>query len=185
VERFRDDGRERVHADQAVDLITRWVRRTGEPVAIVPEVARLLEAHRTMVYDRLPDDVRPLVRFMGEYWMPDEAQAVYAQARMVVSAEMHSVILGLAAGTPSLHPYFAQAGLKQWMMRDLGLEDWLLDMDAVPADRILDAMLAVRGDQEGALRRTRSAMAVVERRQRETMAVVGAAAARGRVGRAA
>ena len=76
--------------------------------------------------------------------MPDEAQAVYARARLVVSAEMHSVILALAAGTPALHPHFAQAGLKQWMLRDLGIEEWLFDQDAVPVERIAEAMVAVQ-----------------------------------------
>ena len=176
VNRFRDDGREQVHAAQTRDLIASWVRRTGEPVVIVPEVQRLLEAHRTMVYDQLPDDVRPHVRYMADYWMPDEAQAVYARARLVVSAEMHSVILALAAGTPALHPHFAQAGLKQWMLRDLGIEEWLFDQDAVPARRDR------RGDGGGARRppggppRVERATAVFRRRQDETMAVVRRAA---------
>jgi polysaccharide pyruvyl transferase WcaK-like protein len=176
VNRFRDDGREQVHAAQTRDLIAQWVRTTGEPVVIVPEVQRLLESHRALVYDRLPSDVRPLVRYMAEYWMPDEAQAVYAQARLVVSAEMHSVILGLAAGTPSLHPYFAQAGLKQWMMRDLGIEDWLFDVDQVPLETVGAAMHAVFADYDRALAQTHAALERVHQRQTETMAAVRAAA---------
>jgi polysaccharide pyruvyl transferase WcaK-like protein len=176
VNRFRDDGREQVHAAQTRELIAQWVRRTGEPVVIVPEVSRLLDAHRELVFDQLPADVAPRVRFMADYWMPDEAQAVYARARLVVSAEMHSVILGLAAGTPSLHPYFAQAGLKQWMLRDLGLEDWLFDQDAVPVERIADAMVAVQQAPEAARRAVAGATDVLRRRQEETMAVVRSAA---------
>jgi polysaccharide pyruvyl transferase WcaK-like protein len=172
VSRFRDDGHEHIHATQTRQLIIEWVRRSGEPVVIVPEVARLLDTHRAMVYDPLPDDVRGLVSYHPDYWMPDQAQAVYARARLVVSAEMHSVILGLAAGTPSLHPYFRQAGLKQWMMRDLGLEDWLFDQDAVPFERMADAMLAVRADDERAVRRVEQAQAVVRRYQEQTMAMV-------------
>jgi polysaccharide pyruvyl transferase WcaK-like protein len=176
VNRFRDDGRELVHAAQTRELIAQWVRRTGEPVVIVPEVSRLLEAHKTLVFDQLPVDVAPLVRFMADYWMPDEAQAVYARARLVVSAEMHSVILGLAAGTPSLHPYFAQAGLKQWMLRDLGLADWLFDQDTVSVGRIADAMVAVKETPPAARRAVAGATDVLRRRQEETMAVVRAAA---------
>ena len=176
VSRFRDDGREQVHAAQTRDLISEWVRRTGEPVVIVPEVSRLLEAHKTMVFDQLPEDVRPHVRYMADYWMPDEAQAVYARSRLVVSAEMHSVILGLAAGVPSLHPHFAQAGLKQWMMRDLGIQEWLFDQDVVATERIADAMVAVKDDPAEARRGVNRATEVFRRRQKETMAVVRAAA---------
>jgi polysaccharide pyruvyl transferase WcaK-like protein len=183
VNRFRDDGREQVHAEQTRDLIVRWVRRTGEPVVIVPEVQRLLETHRALVYDRLPDDVLPLVRYMDDYWMPDEAQAVYARARLVVSAEMHSVILALAAGTPALHPHFAQAGLKQWMLRDLGIQEWLFDQDAVPTEEIAEAMVAVHADPEGAAARVARAAATIRRRQDETMAVLRRVALAHRHGR--
>src|SRR5688572_1799832 len=176
VDRFRSDGREQVHAAQTRDLIAQWVRRTGEPVAIVPEVSRLLEAHKTMVFDQLPEDVRSRVRYMSDYWMPDEAQAVYARSRAVVSFEMHSVILGLAAGVPALHPHFAQAGLKQWMMRDLGIEEWKFDQDEAPVERIADAMVAVKEDPEHARRLVRRAGEAIRRRQDETMAVVRAAA---------
>ncbi|HEX2515523.1 MAG TPA: polysaccharide pyruvyl transferase family protein [Chloroflexota bacterium] len=176
VDRFRDDGRELVHAEQTREMIAQWVRRTGEPVVIVPEVSRLLEAHKPLVFDRLPADVAPLVRYMADYWMPDEAQAVYARARLVVSAEMHSVILALAAGTPALHPHFAQAGLKQWMLRDLGIEEWLFDQDAVPVERIADAMVAVQEAPETARRAVARATEAFRRRQGETMAVLRAAA---------
>jgi len=176
VNRFRADGREQVHAAQTRDLIAQWVRRTGEPVVIVPEVSRLLDAHKTMVFDQLPDDVRPHVTYMGDYWMPDQAQAVYARARLVVSAEMHSVILALAAGTPALHPHFSQAGLKQWMLRDLGIEQWLFDQDEVPVERVADAMVAVKETPEAAQGAVAGAADIFRRRQKETMAVVRAAA---------
>jgi polysaccharide pyruvyl transferase WcaK-like protein len=176
VHRFREDGRENVHAAQARELIARWVRRTGEPVAIMHEVKNGMEPAREQVYDLLPDDVRPHVVLQPEYWMPDACQEVYANARLVVSAEMHSVILGLAAGTPSLHPYFAQAGLKQWMMRDLGIEEWLFDQDAVPLDTISDAMLAVVAGYPQAVKRADEARRLARRIQGERMAVVRQAA---------
>jgi polysaccharide pyruvyl transferase WcaK-like protein len=172
VNRFRADGREKVHAEQTRELISRYVRATGEPVAIVPEVERLIKDTRAGVYDLLPPDVKPSVRFLDRFWMPDEAQEVYANARSVVSAEMHSVILGLAAGTPSIHPYFAQAGLKQWMMRDLGLGEWLFDQDQVPVETIAAAMTAIHKDTPAARRKTAAAMHFARRRQQETWDVL-------------
>jgi polysaccharide pyruvyl transferase WcaK-like protein len=176
VNRFRNDGREQHHAEQTRELIIRYVRATKETVAIVPEVERLLKDTKQMVYDQLPGDVKPLVRCSEKYWMPAEAQHVYTNSRMVVSAEMHSVILGLAAGTPSLHPYFAQAGLKQWMMRDLGLQQWLFDQDAVPLEKVSDAMLAVHKDTARARATVAKAMDFARKRQRETFAVLKRAA---------
>lgn len=170
VNRFREDGKEKEHAAQTRELIAGWVRTTGTPVALVPEVQKGLEAARVLVYDQLPADVRGMVRFEPDYWMPDEAQAVYAKAALVVSAEMHSVILGLAAGTPSIHPHFTQAGLKQWMMRDLGLGVWLHDQDQTPVDRILGSMLEVHREPKAAKGRVEKALGVVRRRQMETMA---------------
>lgn len=177
VNRFRADGREKVHAEQTRELISRYVRAAREPVAIVPEVERLIKDTKAGVFDPLPEDVKPHVRFLDRFWMPDEAQHVYASARSVVSAEMHSVILGLAAGTPSIHPYFAQAGLKQWMMRDLGLGEWLFDQDQVPVEEIAGAMTAIHKDTAAARRKTETAMEFVRKRQRETWEVLKRAAA--------
>lgn len=170
VNRFRQDGREKDHAAQTREIIVRWVRQAQMPVALVPEVQRQIEPAKTMVYDQLPADVRPMVRFQPEYWMPDEAQAVYAKAALLVSAEMHSPILALAAGTPSIHFYFSQAGLKQNMYRDLGIGEWLFDQDKTGPGPIVDALLAAGRDRKAAREKVESAMAIVRRRQMETMA---------------
>jgi polysaccharide pyruvyl transferase WcaK-like protein len=108
--------------------------------------------------------------------MPDEAQYVYSKALAVASAEMHSVILGLAAGTPSVHFYFRQAGLKQWMMRDIGLEEWLLDQDQVAPEKIAGALVAIAKDRRAAGRQTAKAMDFVRERQTHTMGFVRRAA---------
>ena len=104
VNRFRKDGKEKEHAAQTVAMIEHYVEKAREPVVLVHEVTRMLEPVKTMVFERLSARAKPLVRYEPEFWMPDEAQSVYAHSRMVVSMEMHSIILGLAAGTPSLHP---------------------------------------------------------------------------------
>jgi len=170
VNRFRNDGRESDHAAQTREIISRFVRQTQIPVALVPEVQRQIEPAKTMVWDLLPNDVRPLVRFQPDYWMPDEAQAVYAKAALLVSAEMHSPILALAAGTPAIHFFFTQAGLKQYMYRDLGIQSWLFDQDQSGVQPIVDAMLAVVNDQKAARAKVESAMTIVRRRQLDTMA---------------
>ncbi len=172
VQRFIDEKREQVHAAKLRELVETWVNETGLEVLICPEVKFEIEPARRLIYDPLPEDVRRHVRIKEEFWLPDEAFSVYARAHTIVSMEMHSVILGLAAGTPTLHPRFAEAGRKAWMMRDLGLDEWLFDLDKDPADEVTAALMEIHGDYDGALGKVQSAMDFVERRQKETMGVV-------------
>lgn len=172
VNRFRNDGREKEHAAQTRAMIERYVESSKEPVVLVHEVTRMLEPVKTMVFDQLSESARKHVRYKPDFWMPDAAAAAYEKARMVVSMEMHSIILGLAAGTPSIHPYFAEAGLKQWMMRDIGLPEWLMNQDEVAPEKIAEAMLAVHKNTPDARAKTARAMEFVRKRQKETMAVV-------------
>jgi polysaccharide pyruvyl transferase WcaK-like protein len=176
VQRFRNDGRERIHAEQTREWIVRWVRETGLRVATVHEVARFIGQIKAEVYDPLPADVRSRVVFRETFWMPDEAQHVYANAMAVISAEMHSVILGLAAGTPALHPYFAEAGLKQWMMKDLGCREWMFDQDTSEAAAIVPALLAIARDPASAREKAGKARLAASTRQAEMMATVKSAA---------
>jgi polysaccharide pyruvyl transferase WcaK-like protein len=169
---FIDEKREKSHAAKMRSLIATWVERTGQDVLICPEVVHEIEPARRLIYDRLDEATRRHVRFKDEFWLPDEAFSVYARARAIVSMEMHSIILGLAAGTPTLHPRFAEAGRKAWMLRDLGLREWLFDIDDEPAQRVTDALLAIDADYDAALAKVRSAMDIVHKRQKETLVVV-------------
>jgi len=176
VNRFRNDGRENQHAAQTVAILEQYAASAQEPLVLVHEVSKAIEPVKTMVYDKLSPAARRWVRYHPEYWMPDAAQAVYARARMVVSMEMHSVILGLAAGTPSIHPYFREAGLKQWMVRDIGLPEWLIDQDQASASGIAGAMLEVHRDTPGARAKVARAMQLVSRRHAETIGAIRRAA---------
>ena len=172
VQKFIDEKREEAHAAKLRQLIETWVDRTGHDVLICPEVKHEIGPARRLIYDRLGESVRRHVRFKDGFWLPDEAFSVYARAEAIVSMEMHSVILGLAAGTPVLHPRFAEAGRKAWMLRDLGIEEWLFDIDKQPADRFTTELLTIHNDYDAALAKVKSAMGVVHKRQKETMAVV-------------
>ena len=169
---FIDERREKLHAAKIRQLIETWVKQTGLDVLICPEVVHEIEPARRLIYEPLSDDVRRHVRLKDEFWLPDEAFSVYSRARVIVSMEMHSVILGLAAGTPVLHPRFDEAGRKAWMLRDLGLEEWLFDIDNQPANDVTGALLAVHNDYDAAQDKVKSAMALVHKRQKETMAIV-------------
>jgi len=173
---FIDEKREQLHARKMRQLVETWVKKTGLEVLICPEVKHEIEPARRLIYDPLPEEVRKHVRIKEDFWLPDEAFSVYARAHTIVSMEMHSVILGLAAGTPVLHPRFAEAGRKAWMLRDLGIEEWLSDLDEDPADEITDSLLEIHDDYDDALGKVEKAMKFVHKRQKETMAVVKASA---------
>jgi polysaccharide pyruvyl transferase WcaK-like protein len=176
VSRFRSDGQEMNHAEQTRKIIIDYVRATNQPVALVCEVKNELANAKNMVYDLLPAEIKSQVRLQTEYWMPDEAQHVYSKATAVASAEMHSIILGLAAGTPSVHFYFRQAGLKQWMMRDIGTPEWLLDQDEVSPEKIAASLVDIAKNPDAARRKAAKAMEFVRTRQTEKFAVVRRAA---------
>ena len=169
---FIDQKREEAHAAKLRELVRRWVDETGLVVLVCPEVVHEIEPARRLIYEPLAPEIRRNVRLKEEFWLPDEAFSVYRQARCIVSMEMHSIILGLAAGTPTIHPRFVEAGRKAWMMRDLGLEEWLFDLDEQPADPIIEALLDVHNDYDAALGKVESAMSLVHKRQAETMAIV-------------
>jgi polysaccharide pyruvyl transferase WcaK-like protein len=169
---FIDEKREQVHAAKMRQLVDTWVKQTDLDVLICPEVKHEIEPARRLIYDPLPADIRKHVRIKETFWLPDEAFSVYARAHTIVSMEMHSIILGLAAGTPTLHPRFVEAGRKAWMLRNLGIEEWLFDLDEDPADEITASLMKIHDDYDAALEKVNRAMDFVHRRQRETMEVV-------------
>ena len=169
---FLSKKREEDHAAKLRQMMTDYVKQTGENILICPEVIHEIEPARRLLLDPLPPDVRDHVRFKDDFWLPDEAYSVYRRAKAVVSMEMHSVILSLAAGTPTLHPRFVDCGRKAWMVRDVGLPEWLFDIDKQPAEDITAELMAIHNDFDGALEKVEKAMDFVRKRQKETMAVV-------------
>ncbi len=169
---FIDEKREQVHAAKMRQLVEMWVEKTDLDVLICPEVKHEIEPARRLIYEPLPTDIRKHVRIKEDFWLPDEAFSVYARAHTIVSMEMHSIILGLAAGTPTLHPRFAKAGRKAWMLRDLGIEEWLFDLDKDSADEITASLMNIHNDYDAALGKVNNAMNFVHKRQKETMDVV-------------
>ncbi len=169
---FITEKREQAHAKKLRGLVTEWVRRTKLPVLICPEVRFESKPARRLIYEPLPKDVRDHVRIKDEFWLPDQAFVVFSRARIVVSMEMHSIIMGLAAGTPVIHPRFVEAGRKAWMLKDLGVPEWLFDIDKQSAEKITGAALDIHKDYDGALGKVRSALDLVRKRQAETMAIV-------------
>jgi len=164
--------RELSHALKLRELIERYVDLTGNKVLICPEVKKEIEPARELIFDLLSDEVKMHVEFMDEFWSPDVAYTVYSKAEAVVSMEMHSVIMALSVGAPVLHPRFIEAGRKAWMLKDLGIEEWLFDIDVDSSNDMISELMKIHNNFNTAKKKVESAMNVVHQRQKETMEIV-------------
>jgi hypothetical protein len=79
----------------------------------------------------------------------------------------------IGAGIPAIVCRWAEQTTKGDMWRTIGLGDWLFNMD-VEADKkkVAPAVLAMAKDPAAARAKAEKARAIVERYQRDTMAVV-------------
>lgn len=151
------------------EVIAEWVRRTGLPVVIVPEVEKEIGPAKQMVFDLLPEGVRDRVIVRDTFWNVDEAVSFYAQAHTLVSMEPHSCIMAIAVGTPMIHMFTMHHGYKAWMFRDIGLPEWLVCMDDEPASRVTAALDRIHDHYDMALAKTKRAMQFVNARSAEVM----------------
>jgi polysaccharide pyruvyl transferase WcaK-like protein len=132
--------------------IVAWVRRTGMKVFVVPEMTYAVPRLRPLLVDPLPDDVKPSVAVLDRYWLTAEAAAVYARAAAVASFEMHSPIIAIANGTPAVHLRQPTDTRKGQMWRDVGLGDWLLEIDDVTGADVAAVLAAIAADPAAARR---------------------------------
>lgn len=151
------------------ELITAWVKRTGFKVVIVPEVEKEIGPGKRLLLDPLPEDIRAKVIHLDRWWTVEEATALYAQAHTVVALEPHSCIMALAMGTPAIHWFTWKHGYKAWMFRDIGLSEWLIDIDREPVANAVAALGRITDRYDLAQQKVTRAMAFVNARSAEMM----------------
>jgi polysaccharide pyruvyl transferase WcaK-like protein len=136
--------REDEHMVRIRAFVSDWVQRTGVPVVLFPEVRTEIPRLRDNILRQLAPDVQKKCVHVAEFWTTEQAYSLFRQAEFIVSMEMHSVIMALNIGTPVLMPQFAENGRKVWMLEELGLRDWIFDVDE-PADgpKLLAAALKI------------------------------------------
>lgn len=155
------------------EAIIAVVRETPLKVLLCPEDATQMAVGKEMLYDRLPDDVRARVVWREKYWLTDEALSTYVRSAGIFGSEMHSPIMCIGNGIPAIVCRFVEQTSKGIMWRDIGLGDWLFDLDneeEIP--RVAPTVLAMAKDPEGSKAKAAKALGVVRARQRETMGVV-------------
>ena len=169
--------REHDHAPLRTAIV-RVVRETGRKVLVCPEDCTQMALGRERLVERLPDDVRGSVVWRPEYWLPDEAISTYVRSAGLFGNEMHSPIMCVSNGVPAIVCRFAEQTSKGLMWRDIGLGDWLFDLDdEADVRRVPDAVVAMAKDPVESRRRAAAARDLVEERQRAAMQVIAASLA--------
>ncbi len=170
--RRNEEMKEHDHAPlrEAIIAIT---RQTGMKALICPEDATQMETGKELLYDPLPEDVKARTVWRGQFWLTDEAISTYTRSAGLVSNEMHSPIMALGNGVPAIVCRFAEQTTKGFMWRDIGLQDWLFDLDK-PDElaRVAATALAIAQDPEAAKVKAAKARAFVRQRQSETMSIL-------------
>jgi hypothetical protein len=163
-ERYRDKDHAKLR-----HVITAWVEQTGLKVLLCPEMTYQVELARTELYDPLPEHIRKQVVWRDRYWTPDEAASVYSMSKALVSMEMHSPIIAASVGTPAIHVRQPTDTRKGQMWRDIGLSEWLFEVDETDGEAIGQALLDIQKNYPEALKKLRKAMTYVEQRQESSM----------------
>lgn len=86
---------------------------------------------------------------------------------------MHSPIMCIGNGVPAIVGRFEEQTSKGFMWKDIGLNDWLFDIDQPQqVAKYPDTVLSLIQNRDAALEQMEKAKTLVEKRQRETMDVV-------------
>jgi hypothetical protein len=162
------------------EAIIAVIRQTPMKILVCPEDQSQMQIGKEMLVDPLPADVKPRVVWREKYWLTDEAVSTYVRSAGLFGLEMHSPIMCVGNGIPAIVCRFKEQTSKGIMWRDIGLGDWLFDMDK-PEEvaRILPTVLSFIQDPVGTKEKLTKAQDFVHKRQAETMAVVAASLPRG------
>ncbi len=153
------------------EAIVAWVTQTKRKVFLVPEMTYAVPRLRPLLFDPLPAAVKPSVEVRDRYWLTAEAAGVYAKAAAVASFEMHSPIMAVANGTPAVLLRQPTDTRKGQMWRDVGLNDWIFEIDTTTGKDIATRLLAIAADLPAA----RATAAKARELAREKMAAMVAA----------
>jgi polysaccharide pyruvyl transferase WcaK-like protein len=155
------------------EAVIQVVRQTPMKVLLCPEDSSQMEIGKENIYDKLPADVKNRVVWRENYWLTGEALSTYVRSAGLFGLEMHSPIMCIGNGIPAIVCRFAEQTSKGLMWRDIGLGEWLFDMDKEEeVARIVPTVLQMAKDPGAAKTKALAARERVMQRFAETMAVV-------------
>jgi polysaccharide pyruvyl transferase WcaK-like protein len=153
------------------DAITRVTRQTDMKVLLCPEDQTQMRIGKEMLYDPLPEAVKKRVVWRSDYWLTDEALSVYLRSAGWFGNELHSAIMCIGHGVPAIICRWAEQTSKGTMWRDIGLNEWLFDLDdEAQVKRVAPTVLELAKDPKAARVIAARARKIVLRRQAATMA---------------
>ncbi len=148
-------------------------RETGMKVLICPEDSTQMQEGKELLFDPLPEDVKKKVVWRQDFWLTDEAISTYVRSAGFFGSEMHSPIMCIGNGVPAIVCRFVEQTTKGFMWQDIGLGDWLFDLDNEEnRSRLVATVLAMAKDPAAAKAKAAKAREFVHARQQETIAVL-------------
>jgi polysaccharide pyruvyl transferase WcaK-like protein len=167
--RRNEEMKEHDHAPLR-EAIIEVIRNTDLKVLLCPEDRTQMEIGRELLYNKLPSDVVKRVVWRPDYWLTGEAVSTYTRSAGLFGNEMHSPILCIGHGVPAIVCRFSEQTSKGYMWQDIGLGDWLFDLDDnTQVQKIVPTVLNMAQDPETARDKALQAKAFVERRHKETL----------------
>lgn len=168
VDELNNKHKEEDHAKARAAIVT-YIRRTGNPVLLCPEMVHNMELFDELLYNPLPDAIKKKVIKRTSFWRTDEATTVYKNATAVISLECHSPIIALTQGTPAFYLRQPEDTIKGQMYYDIGLSDWVFEIENTKAQDIVDRLMDVVNDYRNACEKLELSMDYVRDLQRKCM----------------
>ena len=160
------------------DAITAVVKSTEYKILLCPEDETQMAVNKEMIFDKLPADIRARCVWRENYWLTGEAVSTYRRSAGLFGHEMHSPIMCIGNGIPAIVCRWAEQTSKGIMWRDIGLGEWLLDLDQESdVARVADTVLAMAKDPAAAKAKAAKGREFVEQRQVAMVATLKSALA--------
>lgn len=164
------------HTESDLDVlrqaIVAWIRTTGWPALIVPEMTYAVELAESRLAGTFPADVADLVHVLPRFWDLAEAAAVYRHASAVVSMECHSPLIALAEGVPALYLRQPTDTIKGQMYHDLGLTESIIELTDDAAGEAVERTAKLGSDLDAGRDVAHRARAEAQDRLRHHVAAV-------------
>jgi len=155
------------------DAIVSVLQNTDMKILLCPEDKTQMAVNKEMLLDKLPDDLKTRVVWRENYWLTDEAISTYRRSAGLFGHEMHSPIMCIGNGIPAIVCRWAEQTSKGYMWRDIGLGDWLFDLDKEEElQQVAATVLALAKDPAGAKAKAEKARDFVMGKFAASMAVV-------------
>ena len=155
-------------ADHAplLEAIHAVIRETKLKILLCPEDKTQMAVGKEQLYDPLPADIKSRVVWRENFWLTDEALSTYRRSAGLFGHEQHSPIMCIGAGIPAIVCRWAEQTSKGNMWKDIGLSEWLFDLDDEPQlAGIVPAVLAMAKDPAAAKAKVVKAQAILHERQ--------------------